>query len=385
MGAHVASIDVIYWLSLGCAIANSRRHCESDYRKRLLHLDLLHCLQRLQLKMQRGWPTEDVGDAVSSGDLDSLMAWFRETEGPRFTETGAPTPWNVNFTVERETVRGGTTVFPLLALVALGEAEFNQGKNTTAGHVAVARELISRGADATLEVTVTVPGVFPLSTRFDRGPIGQWSQWTPTAWPESLTQLHIASQAEGDYAADLVAVFLSAPGVDVNKKTTPATTTSADGFTPSSPGGCQTPLAGALAHPHSNSTFGIVSTLLQAGASLDDISDGDAAEACVQRWEDEWVTGINPPWFGDNRDQWNRPYAANLASVKALLAITRRERFIRARNRNFCKELVRFRSLLARGRANATPATPRAIEWSLDPCTPPEVAWRVFGFWNPGD
>ena len=74
------------------------------------------------------------------------------------------------------------------------------------------------------------------------------------------------------------------------------------------------------------------------------------------------------------------PQGANLASLKALLAITRR-----ARNREFGKELVRFRSLLARGRANATPATPRAIEWSLDPCTPPEVAWRVFGFWNPGD
>ena len=120
--------------------------------------------------MQRGWPTQDIGDAVSSGDLDSLMAWFRETEGPRFTETGAPTPWNVNFTVERETVGGGTTVFPLLALAALGETE--SGKNTTAGHVAVARELISRGADATLEVTVTIPSTLISSIKILGGLVG---------------------------------------------------------------------------------------------------------------------------------------------------------------------------------------------------------------------
>ena len=190
----------------------------------------------------------------------------------------------------------------------------------------------------------------------------------------------------------LVAVFLSAPGVDVNKKTTPATTTSADGFTPSSPGGCQTPLAGALAHPHSNSTFGIVSTLLQAGASLDEISGGDSAEACVQRWEEKWMPDPSDvrnhdreampppviPGFTVSGSAFEAmPDGANLASLKALLAITRR-----SRGREFGKELVRFRSLLAKGRANATLATPRVVAWMMDPDTPREVAWKVFGFWR---
>ena len=71
------------------------------------------------------------------------------------------------------------------------------------------------------------------------------------------------------------------------------------------------------------------------------------------------------------------PDGANLASLKALLAITRR-----ARGREFGKELVRFRSLLAKGRANAKPATPRVVAWMMDPDTPREVAWKVFGFWR---
>ena len=231
--------------------------------------------------------------------------------------------------------------------------------------------MISHGVDASAEVTIVDPDIWQYKL-FDWAPDG--SSYTCKAWPASLSPLHIACQAEGEYAADMVAALLSAPGADVHKQTMPATVanTTVGAFTPSLPYPRQTPLVGALLTPHSNSTFSKLSVLFEAGASLNNISDGDSAEACVRRWEDK---------FGSSAQARQPGLATNLASVKALIAITRYQRLWASAPR----QLVRFRSLIVRGRANATPATPRAVEWSFDPRTPREIAWLVFEFWNPRD
>ena len=272
----------------------------------------------------------------------------------------------------------------LLVAVILGDSEDVSGH--PAGTVSVVRELISRGADASHRLTVIDPEKLGYEIRGqDAG-----GYYIPLAWASSLTPLHVACTAQRTkYGADLVAEILSAPGVDVNKKTTPAdATTSLGGSTPLFLYPCQTPLAGALLAPHENGRFSIVSALLRAGASLDEISNGDSAEACVRR-RTAWMRESNiendreatPPVVTPQgmtiSGSEARPHGANLASLKALLAITRRQR-VRARAR----ELVRFRSLLARGRAKATPATPRVVAWMTDPRTPREVAWKVFGFWR---
>ena len=59
--------------------------------------------------------------------------------------------------------------------------------------------------------------------------------------------------------------------------------------------------------------------------------------------------------------------------------------------RKYClvppKQMLRLRSLMARGRARvkvrARAKTPRPIAWLMSPNVPNEIAWRVLEFWNP--
>jgi hypothetical protein len=314
-------------------------------------------------------------EAALDGDLEALTDWLDSPTGDANAQVPLYTPSYFQ----------GEVSTSLLVATILGDSEDVSGH--PAGTVSVVRELISRGADASHRLTVIDPEKLGYEIRGqDAG-----GYYQPVAWASSLTPLHVACTAQRTrYGAVLVAAILSAPGVDVNEKTTPAefATTSPEGYRPWFDYPSQTPLAGALLAPHENGRFAIVSALLRAGASLDEISNGDSAEACVRR-RTAWMRESNikndreatPPVvtpqgmmvYGSEA----RPHGANLASLKALLAITRRQR-VRARAR----ELVRFRSLLARGRANATPATPRVVAWMMDPRTPREVAWKVFGFWR---
>ena len=324
--------------------------------------------------------------AVTAGDADWMRALV-ERMPPDLSQYTANCEVDGNYSMPHSGEISGAS---LLILAVLGPDGDVLG--VTAGTVSVVRDLISCGADASRELTVINPttsgaGIADYTVqRRDADGLLKCVAWAES----SITPLHLAVTAQSTkYGADLVAEILSAPGVDVNKKTTPAdATTSLGGSTPLFLYPCQTPLAGALRAPAVNGRFAIVSALLRAGASLDEISNGDSAEACVRR-RTAWMRESNiendreatPPVVTPQgmtiSGSEARPHGANLASLKALLAITRRQR-VRARAR----ELVRFRSLLARGRAKATPATPRVVAWMMDPRTPREVAWKVFGFWR---
>ena len=328
--------------------------------------------------------------AVTAGDADWMRALV-ERMPPDLSQYTANCEVDGNYSMPHSGEISGAS---LLILAVLGPDGDVLG--VTAGTVSVVRDLISCGADASRELTVINPttsgaGIADYTVqRRDADGLLKCVAWAES----SITPLHLAVTAQSTkYGADLVAEILSAPGVDVNKKTTPAdATTSLGGSTPLFLYPCQTPLAGALRAPAVNGRFAIVSALLRAGASLDEISGGDSAEACVQRWEEKWMPDPSDvrnhdreampppviPGFTVSGSAFEAmPDGANLASLKALLAITRR-----ARGREFGKELVRFRSLLAKGRANATLATPRVVAWMMDPDTPREVAWKVFGFWR---
>ena len=137
-----------------------------------------------------------------------------------------------------------------------------------------------------------------------------------SGWPESLSPLHIASDAsKGPFAGDMVAAIAAAPGCDVNKKTTPATGDNVRVAFPRT-----TPLGGALMEPQDPGTFAKVVALLRAGASLDNVSDNASAETVLQQWEAEVVTMHGRPLNDESRFH----IAANVATVNALVADVRR-------------------------------------------------------------
>ena len=226
--------------------------------------------------------------AITAGDVDAVRAWL-ERMPPDLSQYFANLEVEGNYSMPHSGEISGAS---LLILAVLGPDGDVLG--VTAGTVSVVRELISCGADASRELTVINPttsgaGIADYTVkRRDADGLLKCVAWAES----SITPLHLAVTAQcTKYGADLVAAILSAPGVDVNKKTTPAdvATTSLGGSTPLDVYPCQTPLAGALHVPTVNGRFAIVSALLRAGASLDEISGGDSAEACVQRWEEKWM------------------------------------------------------------------------------------------------
>jgi len=77
--------------------------------------------------------------------------------------------------------------------------------------------------------------------------------------------------------------------------------------------------------------------------------------------------------------------AARCREIRAgidLISGVRKEGSYRAYLVREKKELMRIRSLRARGRAHATAATPREIARLLDPAFPREIAWSVLSYWQ---
>ena len=240
--------------------------------------------------------------AVTAGDADWMRALV-ERMPPDLCQYFAKLEVEGNYSMPHSGEISGAS---LLILAVLGPDGDVLG--VTAGTVSVVRELISRGADASRELTVINPttsgaGIADYTVqRRDADGLLKCVAWAES----SITPLHLAVTAQSTkYGADLVEAISSAPGVDVNKKTTPAdATTSLGGSTPLFLYPCQTPLAGALRAPAVNGRFAIVSALLRAGAS------SPRRDAPPAPWSPDAGAGLRW-WRGISRKilTWNRSTA----------------------------------------------------------------------------
>ena len=98
----------------------------------------------------------------------------------------------------------------------------------------------------------------------------------------------------------------------------------------------------------------------------------------MQRWEDEWVTGIDPPWFGDIIAM-SGTHAANLAMSRRSSQSHGAKGSYGPAIRNFCKELVRFPAARARPRErDAGDAGGPPVHATELPVEPRETRIRVF-------
>lgn len=125
--------------------------------------------------------------------------------------------------------------------------------------------------------------------------------------------------------------------------------------------------------------------LLRAGASINAVTRSlgwpqaylSAEEYMLHREKPvRFYEGIEP--FLDN-EHW--------AGCKQLLADVRAAGSWRKYVIVPMKEVLRLRSLVARGRARARlrtrSRTPRPLAWIMSPDVPKEIAWRVLDYWNP--
>ena len=192
----------------------------------------------------------------------------------------------------------------------------------TPEHVEFARYLISRGARVDLQST-----------------------------DKQYTALHFASKYAGK---EMVSVLIAA-GAPVNAQTSHSV--------------CKTPLF--MIRRVSESTIDVVTTLLRAGASLDS-SDSTRFEEHVNRKHDH---------FDDINASDHHRY---IGEIRNLVASVRAAGSWKAHCRLPHKQVLRLRSLVARGRTRERLATTRAIRFIVRQGDN-GIVWNILSFWRATD
>jgi len=122
----------------------------------------------------------------------------------------------------------------------------------------------------------------------------------------------------------------------------------------------------------------MVTRLLRAGAALDAIQGGKSAEDLLHQQKAKMQSQVEPPL----------EVTSHYHACEALISDYRAagstwKGYVRA----LPKELLRIRSLVARGRAREKARTrrktPREIALLFAPTFPNELCWRVLEYWNP--
>ena len=185
-----------------------------------------------------------------------------------------------------------------------------------------------------------------------------YNGWTP---------LYYACGIHSPSGSEIVNVLLDA-GANIDAKTTEAVQDLAIAG--------ETALSTSLdwfRHADAKTALRYVTLLLHRGASLDDCWGGMSAEQCLRHIEhpEAFNESIN-----DIYDQMDPSMATNedFIACKKLIADERRRRFVAKR-----KEVLRLRSLVARGRAK------KSSDAILEPSfrLPDGVLWNVLSFWPP--
>ena len=144
--------------------------------------------------------------------------------------------------------------------------------------------------------------------------------------------------------------------------------------------GGETPLGTALScsiwdtPDHARASLDMITRLLRAGAALDAIAENNSSAEDLLRNEERIFIGQNfrvPP---------------DLCALKALILDVRAAGSWKSYVRAPPKELLRLRSLIARGRARKKSRrvnTPREIALLFAPTFPNELFWKVTTYWNP--
>ena len=212
-----------------------------------------------------------------------------------------------------------------------------RGRHITDAKIDVARLLLSHGADANCATV----------DRYNSAHIC-------AIYPEESTR------------GPLIQLFLDA-GLNVNAKTDEA----------------ETPLGIALdcsmwhREDYSRACLDMVTRLLRAGAALDAIQEGKSAEDLLHQQKAKMQSQVEPPL----------EVTSHYHACEALISDYRAagsswKSYVRAPP----KELLRLRSLIARGRAKEKRrlrATPREIALLFAPSFPNELFWKVSAYWNP--
>ncbi len=202
-------------------------------------------------------------------------------------------------------------------------------RDVTPEHIEFARNLISRGCPVDAQSS---------------GPLRA----------EGYTALHCACESPGGAAAAMVALLVAA-GANVNIRAENGAT----------------PLFSILWA--SESTIDLLTTLLRAGASLD--SESEISDDPTTRSFEEWLNrGIN----GD---------AEHIGAIRNLVASVRAAGSWKAHCRLAHKQILRLRSLVARGRAKL-PRTrrprgrdARALEFVVRQGDN-GIVWHILSFWR---
>ena len=123
----------------------------------------------------------------------------------------------------------------------------------------------------------------------------------------------------------------------------------------------------------------VMLVLLRAGAKLGTVGAwGGRSETMLERL------------IGDEQGDTREVRLAKV-ELKHSLELIKAVRAAGGTWRKYClvppKQMLRLRSLMARGRARvkvrARAKTPRPVAWLMSPNVPNEIAWRVLAFWNP--
>ena len=165
---------------------------------------------------------------------------------------------------------------------------------------------------------------------------------------QGSTALHFACSGAGETTAAMVSVLVAA-GANVNLQTI-------DGFTPL-----------FLIKEASESTLHMVTTLLRAGASLD--SSTRSFEAHLDGLEDGLEDGLDD-------DQLE-----HVGAIRDLVASVRAAGSWKAHCRLPHKQILRLRSLVARGRTKERLATTRAIRFIVRQGDN-GVVWAILSYWR---
>ena len=253
----------------------------------------------------------EVVDAAKAGNLAAVREWLESGGDPN------------------ETGNGGST---LLMWVA-------QGRHITDAKIAVARLVLSHGADVN-RVT---------GDRYN---------------PAHCCAIFPKQSSRGP----LIQLLLDA-GADVNAKTS-------DGETPLA---IALGLSGWRSPDDARACLDMVTRLLRAGAALDAIAPNNSSAEDMLRVEEDHNAGLHPGLPPDF-------YACKTLVSDYRAAGSNWKSYVRV----LPKELLRLRSLVARGRAqenmHATRTrtkTPREIALLFAPTFPNELFWNIMTYWNP--
>ena len=205
--------------------------------------------------------------------------------------------------------------------------------------------------DWTLLMWTTAEDVTPEHVEFARYLISQGARVDARS-SYGKTALHYACGSYGESTAALVELLVAA-GANVNIK-------SRHGGTP-------------LFHFHtvSESTIDVVTTLLRAGSSLD-------RQASRYSSFEEYLDHI-----GDI-GEWNELHAEHVGAVRNLAVSVRAAGSWKAHCRLPHKQILRLRSLVARGRTRERLATTRAIRFIVRQGDN-GIVWNILSFWRATD